>query len=346
MTEPAIAEILEYYQLRGEWPSQKQWARTYNHSQMYFRRRGGIVFEDALSIAQKQVEFEAPELPDGELGIEELLERRENEYQRKAEYEEARKAVPVKVNISGPVGILHFGDPHIDDLGSDMRTLREHRQLVLNTPGLMAANVGDSTNNWIGRLARLYGEQETTAMQSIQLLEWFIADVPWLYLVSGNHDCWAGHNDPFRWIVSKQHSVAAKTQIRLRLTFPKGRDCVVNARHDFPGHSMWNLAHGPMKAAQMGWRDDILTCGHRHCSGYGILKSPADGRLSHCIRIASYKRYDEYAKGKGLPDQNISPAVVTVINPLADRESDFVTVFHDVFRGADYLTYLRKQEVA
>ena len=107
---------------------------------------------------------------------------------------------------------------------------------------------------------------------------------------------------------------------------------------------MWNTAHGVSKAAQVGWRDQILICGHKHTTGYNILKDPASGLVSHAIRVAGYKIFDRYADQLGLPDANVSPAVVTIIDPdLPDDHPGQVTVFHDVERGAEFLNMLRGQ---
>ena len=119
----------------------------------------------------------------------------------------------------------------------------------------------------------------------------------------------------------------------------------VNARHDFPGHSQWNTAHGPAKAVQMGWRDHILTCGHKHTSGYQLLKCPSTGLISHAIRVAGFKILDRYAKELGLPNQNISPSCVTIIDPqYEDDDPRLVTVIHDVEEGAEYLTWKRSRK--
>ena len=106
---------------------------------------------------------------------------------------------------------------------------------------------------------------------------------------------------------------------------------------------MWNTVHGVSKAAQMGWRDHILTCGHKHTSGYTPIKDPASGLLSHCIRVASYKTHDRYADEKGLPDQNFTENVVTVIDPDAASERHLVTVFLNVEEGAEFLTWKRSK---
>jgi hypothetical protein len=288
--------------------------------------------------------FSSEPLPSAEAPIGELIERRKLEWARKSKAETARRLINVKVKIAGPVGIVHFGDPHVDDPGTDIVALERHLKTVKNTQGMMGGNVGDLQNNWVGRLARLYAEQSTSAKEAWTLTEWMVKEIPWLYLIGGNHDLWSGAGDPLDWI-SKHAGVQYEGWgARLGLQFPNGKEVRVNARHDFAGHSQWNTAHGPAKAIQMGWRDHILTCGHKHTSGYQILKDPANGLISHAIRVAGYKIHDRYGKELGLPNQNITPAVVTIIDPqYADDDPRLVTVIHDIEEGAEFLTFKRKR---
>jgi hypothetical protein len=306
--------------------------------------RGPVERAIAKANANKGKLFDQPFLPDEVAPIEELLARREREYELKSTAEYARKLIPVKIKIHGPIGISHLGDPHVDDPGTDIKTLRRHIDVINKTEGMVAANVGDMQNNWVGRLAHLYGEQSTSAAESWALTEWLIESTDWLYLLGGNHDLWSGAGDPLKWIASHHGQTFEAWGARLNLKFPNGKEIRINARHDFAGHSMWNTAHGPAKAVQMGWRDHLLTCGHKHTSGYQLLKDPASGLISHALRVAGYKIHDRYAKELGLPNQNISPASVTIIDPrFADDDVRLITVIHDVEEGADFLKFKRKR---
>ena len=614
--------------------------------------------------------FDVPELPSELPTIDELKRLRRDEWRRVNDAKKARKLIPIKIKIDGPIGIAHMGDPHVDDPGTNYPLLEAHTQLIDRTEGLFGATVGDIQNNWIGRLARLYGEQNTSARASWILAEDFVRSVHWLYMIAGNHDCvdtetealtkrgwlkhneispidevlglntetglcewqpilgsvrktvdrlyrietrnvslagsaghrvlhqtrdwkgrwrpwtysavsdlrndhiqlpiaarsgdddhpisdelirvagwlmtdatihrpmnavkfvqvtffqreskaalvcaaldaagieystrvrvrdpgeicgvvvksaepgwemalsaqesrrllalldmrdrksfpawawelsdrqfdillealvdgdgtryehatsmlfyksepiidelqalcvmhgyaahkavfrekdyrlnilpkstqivvaakrwieegpaevwcltvplsnflvrrngkahftgncWTGAGDPLQWMMRAQGGVLEAHGARLNLVFPNGREVRVNARHDFTGHSMWNTAHGPAKAAQSGWRDHILTCGHKHTSGYQVLKDPSTGLISHAIRVASYKHHDRYADEKGLPDQNIFECPVTIINPDAADERGLVTTIFWPEEGAEYLTWLRKR---
>jgi hypothetical protein len=290
-------------------------------------------------------DFEVDELPSELPTAAELLERRRQQFARKAAAKEARTLVPVRVKIDGPFGLALGGDPHLDDNGTDIALIEEHIRLINKTEGMLAGNVGDYSNNWIGRLARLYGQQSTSAAESWVLVEWFIRAVPWLFLIGGNHDLWSGDGDPIKWMAKQARVSYEANGMRLGLTTPKGRVIRLNARHDFSGRSQWNTAHGVAKAAQGGWRDHLLVAGHTHQGGYQIVRDPSSGLLSHCLRVSSYKTYDRYADEKGLPNQSISPCPIAVIQPdAADDSTRLVTIFHDVETGAEFLTHLRKRK--
>jgi len=289
--------------------------------------------------------IEKPSVPTGEYSAEEIIDLMKNRYSRQLEYENARKLINVTIPIGGPIGIVHFGDPHVDDDGTDWAALERDIRLVQSTEGLYAANIGDTTNNWVGRLGRLYGQQSTTAKQAWILAEWFIKQLSgyWLYLIGGNHDAWSGDGDPLNFITSQVGALYEASEARIGLQFPNGKNIVINARHDFAGGSMWNPAHGPMKAAQLGVRDDVVICGHKHKSGYSPLKDPDSGKVMHCLQVASYKRYDRYAKEKGFRDQSLSPCVITIINPDAVDPVDLIQVFWNPVTAVQYLKMLRKE---
>jgi hypothetical protein len=308
----------------------------------------GYVIPDSTYQPGRQVvdkgDYEFTALPDDDVPIEELIAQRKRKFQHKREHEEASKLIPIKVKMDGAIGILHFGDPHVDDDGCDIEAIERHTDLVNRTEGLFAANVGDTTNNWCGRLARLYADQTTSAAQAWKIAEWFINRCNWLYMIGGNHDLWSGSGDPLRWIAKQQDALYKSSEARLALRFPNGLEVRVNARHDHSGSSIWNPAHGPMKAALMGTRDHLYVAGHKHESAYSVLKDAISGITMHACKVASYKIYDRYAKERGFRDNCLSPCALTTINPaLPADHPDLVKVWWDPEEGADYLTYLRRR---
>jgi hypothetical protein len=331
--------------LTGEKAARKMGYAGYR--QMHLRRqrmlKRGTATEADLPNWSDAIHVHAPDSP--EVPIDELLARRKRDFARRRNYEVGRALIECQVKEPGPIALLHFGDPHVDDDGTDLATLERHMKYT-HEAGVYGCNIGDTTNNWVGRLAALFSEQATTASQAWQLAEWFVTGARWLYLIGGNHDGWSGAGDPLKWICRQQQALYESSEVRIALRFPNKREVRINARHDFEGSSQWNPAHGPMKAAQLGVRDDIVICGHKHKSGYSILKAPGEDRLIHCIQVASYKLFDRYARSKGFRDQHISPAVLTIIDPAATQPLGLVRVEHDVDQGMEIFRWLRKKRAA
>ena len=289
-------------------------------------------------------EFVVQEIPVEEMSIEDIIKYRNKKYNKKYQAYKNKKLIDIKINLHGPIGICHFGDPHVDDDGTNLAEIYDLCNLINNTDGMFAGNLGDVQNNWIGRLQALYGQQSTTAKESWILSEHFLKLVNWLYLIAGNHDVWSGDGDPLEFIMRDRPSVFEAHGARMNLRFPNGKSVRLNCRHQFKGNSMWNTAHAISRAVQTGWRDHILTAGHTHVSGYQVLKDPASGLISHAIQVASFKNMDDYANKLGLDDKNIFNAPVTIIDPqYDDNDNKLITTFFNPYEAADYLTFKRKR---
>jgi hypothetical protein len=289
--------------------------------------------------------FEAEPLPDELPTADELLERRAKQFARKKIATKSRALVPVRVNISGPIGLAFVGDPHVDDDGTDIELLQRHIAVLNAHEALFPLGIGDYSNNWVGRLARLYGQQSLSAAEAWVLVEWLVGSVHWLALVSGNHDAWSGDGDPIKWMAKAARVRYDANGVRLGIALPTGRVIRVNARHDFKGHSQFNTTHGIGKAAQMGWRDHVLTAGHTHVSGIQVVRDPMTGLISHCLRIGSYKLLDRFADERGLPDQTFQVCPVVVVRPqFSDDDNRLLTTFFEPETAADFLTWLRSRK--
>ncbi len=290
----------------------------------------------------KVQDVELPVLPPGDFTYEEIKELRMREFEKVDEAKKARKLVTARVKRKGPIALFFFGDPHVDDAGTDLKTLYEHTDLINRTDGMLACNIGDTTNNWVGRLRALYAEQTVTANQAWVLAEGWLRELEgkWLFLIGGNHDLWSGAGDPLKWI-TRGMGHYEEHGYRIQLKFPNGASRVINARHDWPGHSQWNPTHGPLKAAELGFRDDIYIAGHKHTSGYQVIKT-GSGNIAHAARVASYKMHDGYAEKLALRDLTISPCIVFTIDP-EDDGPDGIKQFWDPEVAADYLKFLQKR---
>lgn len=293
-------------------------------------------------------DIELPDFPSDNIPINKILDTMEERSQLRIKSYEAHTWFPVKVNDTKPIGILWFGDPHLDDNGCDIKLLRHYARLCADTPGLYGANIGDTTNNWSGRLAALYAKQDSSLKTARRLAEWFMLDsgIKWLLWLIGNHDAWGDGAEILAMMAAKhktQKVVTHDWEARFVLQFRNGAEVRVNAAHDFRGDSMWNPLHGAVKAAKMGDKIDLLVCGHKHNWAVSQWEMAAQ-QISPCmIRVKGFKTYDDYAMRLGHYEQKEGAAILTIIDPKKPLTCR-VTAFVDVDAGVEYLKWLRSRD--
>ena len=79
--------------------------------------------------------------PAGEaLPVDAIRRRRKEQFAQLRQAKLDRVLTPLKVLTDGPIGIVHFGDPHLDDDGTDLEKIEQHTEIVRKTEGLFAAN--------------------------------------------------------------------------------------------------------------------------------------------------------------------------------------------------------------
>lgn len=297
-----------------------------------------------LPVAKFKVDREQPTR---ERSIEELRKHRREEAKRALEYEESLKLVTINLLTPGPVGFMIFGDPHIDSPGCDFNLLEQHLALAAARKGyIFAGNIGDLRDNWIGRLERLYADTTVSARETWKLVEWMMkgAGVHWTWLVKGNHDSWAGNNDPLDWI-SKSAAIGVDNEAGVRLNFrhPNGAETRMNARHDFNGNSQYNPLHALKKEVLYGWRDHIIAAGHRHI-GADARDVNGDGMPFVMVRVSGYKAADPYRNRLNLKAKPLHPAALVIVDPDEPELSDKrVWCAPCVEEGADYLDFKRSR---
>lgn len=314
---------------------------------------GRKLYERLARLGYKLADFPKGEGPkasrvrSANMSYDQLKADRKRTYHRKRVHENDLAQLTITLPGDGPYGIVFLGDPHVDDDGCDWGALDRHIGIIRDTDGLYAVNLGDTTNNWIGRLERLYAHQRTTSAEARILAAGFIQELAgkWLFHIGGNHDLWSGSDDPLPAIC--EAAKATYIPIGGKITVRQGRHLLhLNARHTFPGNSMWNPAHGAGRSVMMGNIEHITVCGHKHTTGHMVIKAP-NQRICHALQVASYKLIDSYAKEGGFRDNCVSPACMVVVDPrYADTDPAMLTVFHSVERGADYLRSLRTSHAA
>lgn len=270
---------------------------------------------------------------------------------RKAEFERVISAGPNRVgNVihrpdDGPFMLIVLGDEHLDNSGTDLNLWEHWISFLDRGKHRTGWSLGDVLDSWVKPLAHLYAYSETPAPEGWILLEHYMEQIG-EHLdcsVAGNHDQWAGANDVLGMVMEKYGVMHRANSLRVAYRLPNGREITVNARHSWPGRSMWNAVHGIKRAARMGIRDNILLGGHTHISGEGKEIDPLNGKVTHCFQVASFKKSDDYADTLGLMEGHLSPALALVIDPRrGDGDPELVRHFYEPDAASDYLTFLRK----
>lgn len=310
-----------------------EWARRRFHA-------GGTTAADSARHDRLDTLTTEPKPPEAmEQSIDEVLDYRCSRFKARTARADSRKVHRVKISTPGPFAVVHFGDPHVDDIDCNLPLLRRHLQIVNDTEGMYAGNVGDVRNNWIGRLARLWAHTDVTEHESWRLARW-IFETPHLYAILGNHDHWQDSTYMRHIIAEAGIPVVADHEARIEVQGPTGDPLRLVIRHFFKGNSQWNPAHGAMKRGQFDPWGDAYIQGHTHTM-MGAQTPGWDGKLRSFAVVRGYKWHDEYADQLGFSQHEVGAAVATIYDPDATTEEGRLTLCWDIEQAADLLTWMR-----
>lgn len=276
-----------------------------------------------------------PELDD-DIGIDEIIALMSKRFSKRQAAATARKSQVITLNHSEPIVVGFVGDPHLDDDGCDWPLLLEHIELF-KQPRVYGVNVGDTTNNWVGNLMRLFAGQETSQKTARKLAKWFLSEsgIKWLVWVMGNHDEWNSGADILR-LMNTTGIVMEDWSARFRVGFANGVEVPFWVAHDFPGHSMWNKMHGLMKAAMMRGGAGVYAAGHRHISAVHWEPIEDQDAAFWAFRSKGYKVIDSHATRLGYGTTNDGHTTAVVIDPRATNGKDLLQGFKDLRAAVIY----------
>lgn len=303
--------------------------------------------------AKPKPEIVLPQLPDEDMSPREIIEHAKRGFIKREAYAKAAKWFSITVKSNKPIGVAFIGDPHLDDNGTHWPLFEEHVRILEQTDGMYAVGGNDLTNNWVGRLLRLYADQDMSKKSALRLVKWLLAetDIKWLCHVLGNHDAWNDGSELYRLMAEVKGRKKSDIPVvpvfdweaRFKLVFPNKKECKIWMAHDFPGHSQWNHLHGPQKAALM--RDDahIYACAHRHCWAVHQEEHAYRDFVYWLVRSRGYKVQDKYARDHGFGSQRAGATVLAVVDPLSEQETGLVHCFADLAEGAEFLEWKRSR---
>lgn len=287
-----------------------------------------------------------PKLESGEIPVEDKIAYMEKKYLQKKKAKDARTWFPIKVNTDKPIGVAFVGDPHVDSGGCNWPLLRTHCEVLATTDGLYAINLGDTTDNWVGRLSRLYAHNPATRSDAIDLAEWLISGsgVKWLAIIRGNHDMWTASrkDDPLSWF--RKDTPMVDWSLQCELQFKGGAKTKIHAAHSFKGNSYINNTHGMQRRErESGGEADIYAQGHQHEWAAKQEENPLSNKITTFCKARGYKDIDTYADVGGFGSQQCGATVTVILEPLKDGTVRVHPPQHDLEAAAKYLTWLRNQ---
>ncbi len=288
--------------------------------------------------------LELPHIPTGAVDTKVLIDHLAASYELKAAKAKSTRWMKIKAPEDAPIGIAIWGDPHLDNPGTNWSLLREHALICKETPGIYGLNIGDTTDNWVGRLKELYSRSEVSREQADTLVKWFLRDsgINWFLWLMGNHDLW-NEGEALLRAHNVNKILMEDWGAQFQLVFPNGRACRIDARHDFKGHSMWNNLHAMTKAAAMEDPAHLYVSGHKHSWALHQEENASKDFVFWLARARGYKFLDDYALQLGHRSQEFGATILAIVDPTATRECNFVQCYADLEQGADVLTFLRKR---
>lgn len=335
-----VKRCYEVYQAHGR--NAMQAAKALGISRSTLRGRIALAERELAEKRAAETETRLPVFPDDDIPTSQIIASLEQRFKKRAEHHKSVKWFPVKVSGNDPIGIAFMGDPHLDDNGCNWPLLRRDCQ-IMNQPGIFGVNVGDTTNNWGGRLISQFANQDTSQATARKLAKWLLLDsgIKWLCWLMGNHDM----NNDGTAILREMNAKSIPMldwQAQFKVVFPNGNEVRVWVNHNFAGHSMWNTLHGAQKTAHMKEQADIYMSGHYHNWALHHEESASRDFTYWLGRCRGYKFIDDYAERHGHAPQEQGASVLAVIDPRQSG-ANRITCFADMEVGAEYLQSLRNR---
>lgn len=290
----------------------------------------------------------AAPLPADDVPTAELIDMMCRRFEKRQANAEAQRWRRFQVPHKGPYALAFMGDPHVDDNGCNWPLLRRHCQMLAEAEGVYAVNIGDTTNNWAGRLERLWAHQDTSGATARKLAHWLLNEsgVPWFLWLHGNHDSWAGPvGTPWFEAVKPHYVHMAEWGAKVTLVSPNGHELRLWAAHNFKGSSIWNNMHGLERAAQMADWAHLYVAGHHHDFGIREGENAERRYIYNLVRARGYKFIDHHADVHGFPSYEHGATVLAVVDPDAGK-ANAVKAFSDLEHGLEYLAWKRSRRAA
>ena len=273
-----------------------------------------------------------------------FLDVRMDQYDRQLAHETAWDWAEVFIPDSKPVGLMVFGDPHLDNPGTHIEEFVDHLYLAKDTPGVYAVNLGDVTDNWTGKLMAKYQDHVVSRGDAMEATRHIMNDfgVHWLLWLIGNHDVWESGQHILEGLNSK-NTLMRYWDAKVNFNFPGEQVIKVHAAHSFKGTSMYSPTYGAAKHATLAQDADLWICGHFHESGIQVFEARHSNKIFTLGQASGYKKIDNYARAGGFGSCRSGSSIFFILDPSAEQPEDRVLPFLNPRTGVKFLKTMRRQ---
>lgn len=253
--------------------------------------------------------------------MEEILKAREElgmRNDRKVAKGDWRKASLINRIGAGPIVLGIFGDPHLDNSGTDLDQFEEALSRRDPENRVFTCCGGDFFDNWPRAMGHLY-QGTGDPYPAWVLFEDWMEQHPFLFSCSGNHDQFqSGAADFLAEFMRSRGMLLRRSGGRFIIDLGGGNPITIAMRHIWQGNSQYSEAHNLKRAVTFGHTEDDLVAGfHFHKGELRTHIRPHDGKVSKLAQVSAFKKLDDYANDRGFMSPETSPVVWAVLD---DRE--------------------------
>jgi hypothetical protein len=241
--------------------------------------------------------------------IEDLVSRKKAQYARQASADDFAHLIPIQVRENKPVAICAVGDPHVDDDLCDIGAIERDMRIIGRTDGMYALHLGDITNNWVGRLGRLYAHQSTKATDAVRLAEWMFKLAPPLALVSGNHDLLERRHELAERSASSRPGATSCRPTACGWLWPSGagRRCAFTRATTSRGTASTTRSTACARSTCWASATTSTSPATSHTDAMRRVPSPEGFMHQWMLRVSGYKGHDDYAKAGHFAEDEDGP---------------------------------------
>ena len=245
-----------------------------------------------------------------------------------------------------PCGVAMLSDIHLGNEHTDYVQAYADAEIIRDTPGLYAAVLGDTVDNWVGPLEGISRNQPFTIdEEKVLVRDWLeMFSDALVAVVSGNHENrtsqMTGEDMLANLLRDENHLLYDKEEMTFTLHLGDAAWKIM-ARHTWPGNSMWNVTQGMERNKRMSDDDwDIGIGAHTHKGTFP--RWGADGNRTYlALQLGCYQYDSKFARRLGLPRMPFDHSGSAALMFWPDGTME---VFRSLAKAAEFLRFARGEK--